>query len=310
MILRMVFIVCTISLFACEVNKKEKQSLNQIDSTTIKEVVGIANIEPLQRILSLTPEVSGVVKQIHVEISQHVKKGAVLFVLDNATEIAQLHQAQSKLATQRAVIEKNSAGVKTAETNLKSAKINADRSKNLFSDGAITQKQLEDEQLNFETKKLQLESTQTDLAQAQKRLMELTADVEYYQTLLNKKIITAPLDGTILSVNTKLGETVTSSSILSDFAPKGPIMAITEIDELFADKIKVGQAAYVRAQGDSIILAKGKVILAAPYLSKKSLFSDKADNLEDRRVREVRVELDSTQSLLIGSRVECIIELK
>jgi HlyD family secretion protein len=234
----------------------------------------------------------------------------VLFVLDNETEIAQLHQAQSKLATQKAVIEKNTAGIKTAETNLKNAKINADRSKNLFSDAAITQKQLEDEQLNYETKKLVLESTQTDLEQAQKRLMELSADVEYYQTLLNKKIITAPLDGTILSVNTKLGETVTSSSILSDFAPKGPIMAITEIDELFADKIEVGQPAYVRAQGDSIIIARGKVILAAPYLSKKSLFSDKADNLEDRRVREVRVELDSTQSLLIGSRVECIIELK
>jgi HlyD family secretion protein len=140
--------------------------------------------------------------------------------------------------------------------------------------------------------------------------MELSADVEYYQTLLNKKIIKAPLDGTILSVNTKLGETVTSSSILSDFAPNGPIMAITEIDELFANKVKIGQPAYIRAQGDSIIIARGKVILAAPYLSKKSLFSDKADNLEDRRVREVRVELDSTQSLLVGSRVECIIELK
>jgi HlyD family secretion protein len=310
MIHRIAFIVCTISLFSCGGDKKEKQPLNQIDSTTIKEVVGIANIEPLQRILSLTPEVSGIVKQIHVEISQSVKKGEILFVLDNETEIAQLHQAQSKLATQRAVIEKNSAGIKTAETNFKNAKINVDRSKNLFSDGAVTQKQFEDEQLNFETKKLQLESTKTDLEQAQKRLMELSADVEYYQTLLNKKIITAPLDGTILSVNTKLGETVTSSSILSDFAPKGPIMAITEIDELFADKIKIGQPAYVRAQGDSIILAKGKVILAAPYLSKKSLFSDKADNLEDRRVREVRVQLDSTESLLIGSRVECIIELK
>ena len=95
-----------------------------------------------------------------------------------------------------------------------------------------------------------------------------------------------------------------------DFAPEGPVMAITEIDELFADKVKVGQPAFVRAQGDTVVLATGKVILAAPYLRKKSLFSDKADNLEDRRVREVRVQLDSSETLLIGSRVECIIELK
>lgn len=310
MIHRIIIIVCALGIFSCGGTKKEKQPLNQIDSLTIKEVVGIANIEPLQRILSLTPEINGIVKKIQVEISQSVKKGEILFVLDNETETAQLHQAQSKLATQKAVIEKNNAGIKTAENNLKNAKINIDRSKNLFSDGAFTQKQLEDEQLSYDTKKLELEVSKTDLVQAQKRLIELSADVEYYQTLLNKKTIKAPLDGTILSVNTKLGETVTSSTILSDFAPKGPIMAITEIDELFADKIKVGQPAYVRAQGDSIIIARGKVILAAPYLSKKSLFSDKADNLEDRRVREVRVQLDSTHSLLIGSRVECIIELK
>ncbi|HSY62439.1 MAG TPA: HlyD family efflux transporter periplasmic adaptor subunit, partial [Cytophaga sp.] len=120
----------------------------------------------------------------------------------------------------------------------------------------------------------------------------------------------APLDGKILSVDTKLGATVSTSTNLSDFAPEGPVMAITEIDELFADQIKIGQPAYVRAQGDTVVLAKGKVILAAPYLRKKSLFSDKVDNLEDRRVREVRVQLDSTETLLIGSRVECIIELK
>lgn len=297
-------------LFSCGKDKTETTQLNNIDSITIKEVVGIANIEPLQRILTLTPEASGIVKKINVEINQSVKKGDILYVLDNTTELAQLHQAQSKLATQKAVIEKNQASLKTAETNLSNAKVNNDRAQNLFASNAITKKQLEDEQLNYETKKIQLESTKTDLEQAQKRLTELHSDVEYYQTILDKKTIKAPLDGKILSVDTKLGATVTTSTGLSDFAPEGPVMAITEIDELFADQIKIGQPAYVRAQGDTLVLATGKVVLAAPYLRKKSLFSDKADNLEDRRVREVRVQLDSTETLLIGSRVECIIELK
>jgi hypothetical protein len=95
---------------------------------------------------------------------------------------------------------------------------------------------------------------------------------------------------------------------MSEFAPVGPVMAITEIDELFADKVKEGQIAEIRLQGDTVIIGSGKVILAAPYLRKKSLFSDKADNLEDRRVREVRVQLDSSTRILIGSRVECIIK--
>jgi len=310
MIHKITFIGFSLLLFACGSDKKEATQLNTIDSVTIKEVVGIANVEPLQRILTLTPEANGIIKKIFIEINQKVKKGDVLFVLDNETEMAQFHQAQSKLATQTSVIEKNKVALKTAETNFNNAKTNVDRSKNLFESNAITKKQLEDEQLNFETKNLQFESSKSDLQQAQKRLAELQSDVEYYQTILNKKTIKAPLDGTILSVDTKLGSNVSTATSLSDFAPDGALMAITEIDELFADKIKLGQSAYVRAQGDTIILAKGKVILAAPYLRKKSLFSDKVDNLEDRRVREVRVQLDSTESLLIGSRVECIIELK
>ncbi|WP_018342306.1 HlyD family secretion protein [Cytophaga aurantiaca] len=310
MIHKITFIGFAFLLFSCGSDKKETIQLNNIDSITIKEVVGIANIEPLQRILTLTPEASGIVKKINVEINQSVKKGDILYVLDNTTELAQLHQAQSKLATQRAVIEKNEAALKTAQNNVNNAKVNFDRSQNLFNSNAITKKQFEDEQLNNETKKLQLESAKTDLQQSQKRLAELTSDVEYYQTILDKKTIKAPLNGKILSIDIKLGATVTTSTNLSDFAPEGPVMAITEIDELFADQIKIGQPAYVRAQGDTVVLAKGKVILAAPYLRKKSLFSDKADNLEDRRVREVRVQLDSTETLLIGSRVECIIELK
>jgi len=52
------------------------------------------------------------------------------------------------------------------------------------------------------------------------------------------------------------------------------------------------------------------VILASPYLRKKSLFADNSANLEDRRVREVRVQLDNPENVLIGARVECIIDVQ
>jgi HlyD family secretion protein len=98
--------------------------------------------------------------------------------------------------------------------------------------------------------------------------------------------------------------------VLGEFAPEGGLVAITEIDELFADRLKVGQRATIRPQGDSTILATGDVFIISPYLKKKSLFSDNASNLEDRRVREVRVKINPEAKLLIGSRVECVIELK
>jgi len=57
------------------------------------------------------------------------------------------------------------------------------------------------------------------------------------------------------------------------------------------------------------ILAEGEVIYLSPYLKKKSLFSDNSANMEDRRVREVRIRLNGNSNLLINSRVEAVIDL-
>jgi len=306
----LICLACALALLSCGGKKEDTTNKNNIDSMNVREVVGIANIEPIDRILSITSEVSGVVQTIKVSINQEVKKGDILYILNNDLEQAQLNQAQSKLATQQSVISRSQTELATSEKKLDNATTNLNRNKKLFESNAITQKQMEDVQLTYDNAVLEVEAARKNVLQNNKRLSELQADVQYYQTLYNKKIIKAPMDGRILSVDTKIGATVSPGTALSDFAPKGPTIAITEIDELFADKIKIGQNAYIRAQGDTIILGKGKVLLTSAYLRKKSLFSDKAEDLEDRRVLEVRVQLDSTTHVLLGSRVECIIELK
>jgi hypothetical protein len=73
--------------------------------------------------------------------------------------------------------------------------------------------------------------------------------------------------------------------------------------------VRNGISVSIAKQGTRELLSTGKIVYCSPYLSKKSIFSDKADNLEDRRVREVRVIVDKPGSVLIGSRVECIIKL-
>jgi hypothetical protein len=57
-------------------------------------------------------------------------------------------------------------------------------------------------------------------------------------------------------------------------------------------------------------LGEGEIVYLSPYLKKKSLFSDDSSNMEDRRVREVRVRLSGNPDLLINSRVEVVVDLK
>jgi len=303
--------IIALLLFACGGKKEEKITPPvSADKLKVDVVIGIASIEPAERIVQLTTESAGVVKTIHVQVSQQVKKGELLFSLSDEVEAAQVNQAQSKLGTQQSIIESQQATVGSLDVQLQNARANFDRTQKLFAGQAATQQQLDDSRFAFENTTQQKLAATANLQQQIAKKAELQADVNYYQSLLNRKHIRAAVDGTILSIDAKIGNYVNTATVLGEFAPEGGLVAITEIDELFADRLKVGQRATIRPQGDSTILAHGDVFIISPYLKKKSLFSDNASNLEDRRVREVRVKINPEAKLLIGSRVECVIELK
>jgi HlyD family secretion protein len=176
--------------------------------------------------------------------------------------------------------------------------------------GAITQQVFDDSKAAMEGLKEDLATNDANIAQQESKLKEIEADIAYAQTLVNRKKVTAPVKGTILNLNLKLGSIINSNESFGDFAPEGPFVAIGEIDEMFAQKLRLGQSAYIREQGGTDTISTGKVYFMSPYLKKKSLFSDRPDNLEDRRVREVRVLLDDKSNVLIGTRVECVIDIK
>mgnify|MGYP001070909785 CR=1 FL=1 len=66
----------------------------------------------------------------------------------------------------------------------------------------------------------------------------------------------------------------------------------------------------LRFVGSDSVVAMGKVIFLSPYLKKKSLFSQKANEQEDRLVREVRIKLEGDNGLIMNSKVESVIKLK
>jgi len=308
---RLFFLFIPALLLSCSRRDSKEAIPQKINSQKldVKEVVGIANIEPLQRIVQLSPEASGTVVAIRFNLNDHVKKGQLLLQLDDQIERAQVNQAQSKLRTQQAVIQTQQDNLDGLRVSLADAKNKFDRNERQFQGQAVTQQVRDDSRFVYENLTYQVKAAEANLAQQQAKLNELQADLNYFMTVLDKKSLEAPVDGVILSVDVKIGAYIDNKTSIADFAPAGPLMAVTEIDELFANRIAIGQSAYIRPQGDTVHLSTGKVILAAAYLKKKSLFSDNANNLEDRRVREVRVQLDQDQ-VLIGSRVECVIKIR
>jgi multidrug resistance efflux pump len=238
-----------------------------------------------------------------------VKKDQVILTIDNAVESAQLRQASVKISTQQEAIETARQNEQTLRVQLQKAQADLTRNQTLFAGNALTRRELDDSQYQVTSLDQQIRASQAQVRQAEGQTRALRADIQYAGTVAGLKTVKAPTDGTLLSVDAKVGQFLSSNQSIGDFAPAGPLVAVTEIDELFALNVKVGQRAYLRPQGSGERLSAGTVVLASPYLRRKSLFSDNAANLEDRRVREVRVRIDNPDNVLIGARVECVIPM-
>ncbi|WP_461052834.1 HlyD family secretion protein [Spirosoma arcticum] len=307
---------CTVALAACD---SEENSSDTTQSDTVRtvqtprhvdEVLGIAVIEPAARISQLSAETGGLVRRIHVEVGQQVRRGQVMLELDNAVESAQLRQAGVKISTQRNAVESARQSVQTLRVQWQKADADLKRNQTLFAGNALTRKDLDNSQYQVDNLSQQIRQAEAQVRQAEGQIRSLRTDVQYASTVSGLKRVKAPANGTLLSLDAKVGQYLSSNQSVGDFAPAGPLVAVTEIDELFALRVKVGQKAYVRPQGSRDRLTTGTVVLASPYLRRKSLFADNTANLEDRRVREVRVQLDDPGQVIIGARLECIINVK
>lgn len=302
-------VLLTLLLISCG-GKEAPVKLEKYKVKAIDQIIGVARIEPAAKISPIGSESTGKIIQIHVQEGQFVKKGTLLLTLDQSLDVAQLQQSEAKLLTKQQRSKSLEAKIAALELKIEIADAERNRDRNLANAQAGTQKAAFDSENIYKNLKAELTIAKADLAEANAALGETKMELNYTKKLSDKKNIYAPADGMVLNWDVKQGQAVTIGYKLGDFAPKGDLIATTEVDELFAMKVKNGQRAAINIQGTKERLSTGTVVYCAPYLSKKSIFNDRADNLEDRRVREVRVRIDKPEAVLIGSRVECIISLK
>lgn len=278
-------------------------------SFILSEVVGIARIEPPGKINTLQAETAGFVREVLFGENQRVQSGQAIVQLDNTLEKVQVDQARHRVRTQEAAIGVARANLGSLQTKLAAARNNLQRESRLLEGNAGTRQAVDDARFLAEDLEKQTAAQQASITQQQALLEELRTALQYAQVQLDKKTLRAAQNGTFLSCAVKPGNYLQTGTALGEFAASGSYMAVTEVDELYALRVKDGMPAYIRPQGSQEILSRGQVVFTSPYLQKKSLFSDRADNLEDRRVREVRVQLGQSERVLIGSRVECVIVL-
>lgn len=299
-------------LIACGGNKKEVPAAVNKDSLIVPEVhqvAGIGRIEPEDGLINLSSDQQGLIKKILIKEGDTVKQGQQLVLLDNALPSAQRSEASSRVQTETAQLAVIRTNIEEAENNLRKAEQDLEKTRTLVARNAETKQTLEDAITDVNNKQTALQTQKANLTVSQQRINEIRQQVNTANKTISRFSINAPSNGLILEVSAKPGEAIGVGQSFAQLAPEGKITALCEIDELFADKVKPGQTAFIRYKGYADTVSTGTVIYTAPYLKKKSLFSDQVGEKEDRRVREVRIELNN-QNMLINRQVECVIILK
>ena len=164
------------------------------------------------QLVSVGAQVGGQIKKLHVVLGQDVKKGDLIAEIDSVPQLNQLETDKARLQS----YESQLAAKKVA---LKIAKTKYDREMQLKKRDAASKESLEDAENAYALAKAEVTELESQIRQA--RIAVNTDEVNLGYTR-----ITAPLDGTIVSVPVDEGQTVNANQ------PTPTIVQIADLDKM------------------------------------------------------------------------------
>jgi multidrug resistance efflux pump len=310
-----VFLVLIPVLAGCgSSNEKNDKGLidNSVDTflVEVSQVVGVGKAEPEKEIVSLAAATGGIVMEIYHDDGDSIKKGEPLVRPDDELENINVAQYKSQYLSQRAQKEMEELNLRDSEVQLANKERLLKSVKGLVDKGAETRQNLDDLETEVTGLRLTVDRNRASVSLAESRLNETAQQLRYAEAEAGRKTLRSPYDGILLDMQVEAGQAVSQYESYAEVAPSGAMTVRAEVDELFADRLKDGLEAQIRFVGSDSTVARGQVFFVSPYLKKKSLFSDRASEQEDRLVREVRIKLDGTNNLILNSKVEAVIKLK
>lgn len=279
-------------------------------------------------ITTLAPQISGQVQQVRVQDFDYVKAGDVLVQIDPrsyeaalAQALAQLAHAQSQLDNYEQAQGQNRAALAAAQATLHALQAEATRAKAelqrvdaLAERGSVSLNERDRVRAVARQAATQVEKAQADIAMVQEKRKATTvnrgalqaqvelaqAQVQQARLHLYHTTITAPVDGQVGEIATRVGQFVNAGTQLLHVVPS-TLWVIANFKETQTAHMHVGQPALLQFDGLDGEVLHGTVQALAPATG--SEFSVlKADNASGNFTKvvqrlPVRIAIDADQPL-------------
>lgn len=276
----------------------------------VTQVVGIGKVIPQGGVVELAAPASGIVEERFIDAGDKVVAGDLILLLEKSDETLSLQESDAGIASQQLQVESARLSLEQERSALEELQRRHGDARELLTAGAVTGEEVRRLQNDVDQGAERLKIAENDYRLQQSRLREMQTARAARENDLSQRSFRAPAGGTLLALTPRVGEAVTMHQSYGRIAPERPLVVTAEIDELFADRLAVGQHCTIHLPGDSNVAATGRITHVSPDLKRKSLFSDSGSDLEDRRIREIEVSLDKVpRTLFIESKVECRVDL-
>ena len=237
-------------------------------------VTATGTINPVITVL-VGSQVSGTIKALFADFNSQVKQDQVIAQIDPAIFEAQVQQGRANVTNTQANLLNAQASLNNAKANLQNFQANLDKAEvavvdtkrtldrnvELMKRNVIAQSALDTAQANYdsavaqreaaraqvETAKSQIESAQAQIESARAQIEQARATLKVSETNLNYTTIRSPVNGTVISRNVDVGQTVAASlqaptlfTIAKDLTQ---MQVDTNVSEADVGRIEVGQEA-------------------------------------------------------------------
>lgn len=197
-------VLCAL-LTACGGNQKQEQTAPPAQVATYTISLGNANLEQEypatikgEKDIEIRPQVSGFITKVCVDEGQQVKKGQLLFTLDQVQLLAAVRSAE--------------AAVNAAKSQVATQRLTANNKKQLYAKNIISD-------YEYQTAMLALQSAEANLRQAQEGLINARKNLSYAN-------VTSPIDGVVGSIPSREGSLVGPST--------AALTTISDISKVYA----------------------------------------------------------------------------
>ena len=276
-----------------------------------RAIAAAALVEAVRENTALGVPVPALIKSVEVKVWDKVKAGAPLLRLDDTDLQAALVSLRAAVAAADADLA--SARAALAASTAERARIADTLSRwNAISDPrAVSADDLAAKRSEDLVAAARLDSAKAGVARAEAGLRLARAKVAEAEALAERLVVKAPIDATVLQVNTRAGEFATPG------APKAPLVLgdidtlqlRCDIDEQVAPRMRPGLSAVAYLKGETDRPIELEFVRIEPFVIPKQSLTGASNERVDTRVLQViyRFKRPADRPVYVGQQMDVYI---